>query len=126
MAAVRPTGGPASGGGPPSGLAAPLTREQAGSQAGGLKVFHDAGQTFITWREVDPPTLADAMTVTQLRDLKQASVPGMAITYRITDRTVRSRRCRACSLLAKCHRSRAGIPSAMGSTRSPRTRRPGM
>ena len=49
--------------------------------AGGLKAFHRAGQTFLTWKEVDPLLSAEKATWGEIRD--RLAKAADAFTYRI-------------------------------------------
>lgn len=49
----------------------------------GLHVRHTAGQSFITWREVDPPLLRDSVSAREIRELRRALEKGRPILYRI-------------------------------------------
>jgi hypothetical protein len=61
-------------------------------QATGLRAFHRAGQTFITWREVDAPALDDAPAVQALRERVRADEKAAAVRYHIyrSDRPIAS------------------------------------
>ncbi len=61
-------------------------------QATGLCARHEAGQTLLTFREVDPPVTVDTITVKQLRSLRHEIDDERKVRYRIyrTDKPIKS------------------------------------
>ncbi len=49
----------------------------------GLRARHEAGQTILTWREVDPPVTAESIPVADLRRIKSLLDKEKKIRYRI-------------------------------------------
>ena len=41
-----------------------------GAQVTGLSAFHRAGQTFLTWREVNPPDIPEPISVEQFKRIR--------------------------------------------------------
>ncbi len=52
-------------------------------QVSGLRARHEAGQTILTWREVDPPVTAEAIGVIELKKAREASEKEKKVRYRI-------------------------------------------
>ena len=55
----------------------------AEEQVSGLKVRHSRGQTFITWKEVNPPTIDDDVDNATIRKLVKEIRRGEKNSYRI-------------------------------------------
>jgi len=55
----------------------------AAEQATGLRARHQAGQTLLTWKEVDPPVTADSITMKELRTIKRKLGKQKRVCYRI-------------------------------------------
>ncbi len=62
------------------------------SQVAQLTSRHRAGQTLLTWREVDPPITSDAISVGELRKVRKESGNAKKVRYRIyrSDRPITS------------------------------------
>jgi len=52
-------------------------------QVAGLRAGHKAGQTFLTWKEVDPPAIEEPIAEKDLRALKRKLSQAKATRYRI-------------------------------------------
>ncbi len=65
------------------GLALALSLPLAAEQPAGLRAVHDAGQTRLMWREVDPPLAKDAATMGELKRAKAAVGKPGGIRYRV-------------------------------------------
>ena len=48
-------------------LLAPVGLAPAGEQVSGLRARHRAGQTFLTWQEIEPPVTKDAIEARELK-----------------------------------------------------------
>jgi pimeloyl-ACP methyl ester carboxylesterase len=59
------------------------TAAAADQQASQLRAVHRAGQTFLTWQEVDPPVKQDAIAVEELNKLRQGIDDAKKVRYRI-------------------------------------------
>jgi hypothetical protein len=73
----------------------PLTRAPADQeQAGDLAAWHQAGQTFLTFTEVDPRVTEDSLPVRELKQILRAQPDERTIRYRIyrSDRPITSLR----------------------------------
>ena len=55
----------------------------AQKQAGGLTARHQAGQTLLVWKEVDPPVTQDSITAVELIKLRRDLDKGKKVRYRI-------------------------------------------
>ena len=71
-----------------AGTPAALAEEQAGR----LEARHAAGQTFLIWKEVDPPLTAEAISMVQLRKTLAKTDSKRKIRYRVyrSQRPIRS------------------------------------
>lgn len=61
-------------------------------QAAGLQAHHRAGQTLLTWREVDPPVTDDSLSAVRARQFLRDQNLGKKVRYRIyrSDRPIAS------------------------------------
>jgi pimeloyl-ACP methyl ester carboxylesterase len=59
------------------------TALSAESQVSDLKVRHNQGQTFITWKEVEPPDIEDDISDAMLRKIVRESSTNNKVIYRI-------------------------------------------
>jgi hypothetical protein len=55
----------------------------AEKQVSELKVRHNQGQTFITWKEVEPPDIKDGISDAMLREMVRESSTNKKVIYRI-------------------------------------------
>jgi len=70
----------------------PVDAVAADHQVSELKALHHAGQTRLTWKEVDPIVTQDTILVKELRKIRQELDAGKKVRYRIyrSERPVRS------------------------------------
>jgi len=64
-----------------------LSAEGPQAQVAGLSARHAEGQTILTWREVDPPTVEDKLTVKDFRAIRDKVQKGPKIRYRVYQST---------------------------------------
>jgi len=73
-------------------LSGALRADAADRQATGLQARHHAGQTFLTWNEVDPPLVKDLVSMPELRKIWRETQRLKKVCYRIyrSDRPIAS------------------------------------
>ena len=64
-------------------LLAGASAPAADKQSAGLRARHEAGQTFLTWQEVDPPITQDSVSAAELKKIRRDGDAENTVRYRV-------------------------------------------